>query len=97
MSWNSFKDLAQTKVKQQPVYQQAQNSLIITEANKLIVELFPESKNKAQAVYLKDKTLAIAVLTDDLAINLINKKREFLQSLNKKFDSTVVDDWQILT
>lgn len=97
MSWNSFKDLAQTKATQQPVYQQAQSSLVITEANKLIAELFPASANKAQAVYLKDKTLTMAVLTDNLAIDLLNKKQDFLQKLNKKFNNTVVDDWQILT
>ena len=91
-----LKDLVKQKFGRQKIYQQAQESLVISEANKLLAEVLPQAKAGLEAIYLKNKILTVAVLNDDLLPGLKAKKAKFIDKLNGKFTDQVVVDWNFL-
>jgi len=98
MAWNTFKEVANKKLDQQGVWQQAKESLVIEQANSFLLELFgKEINHKAQAIYLKDGILTIAILSDDWQIKIYANKHQFLQVLNNHFHKNIVKDLQFLS
>lgn len=97
MSWNSFKELADQKSQKHKVWQQASESLVLTEANNLLPSVFGvQIDHLAQAVYLKKKVLTIAVLSDDVLAQVERKKIDFINLINQKFAGEVVKDLYFL-
>ncbi len=94
---DQFKDLIQQKFGQQKVYQQAQEGLVLAEANKLLAKLWPQWQTGLQAVYLKNKIVTIAVLYDEALPDLQQRKSQLIQEVNDKFSAPVIIDWQFLT
>lgn len=92
-----FKELIQQKYGRQKIYRQAQESLVIAEANNLLKELVVNSETSVQVIYFKEGILTIAVLDNELLTVLAKIKSELLQRLNHKFSNHIVKDWQFLT
>ena len=97
MSWTTFKDIASEQLDKKGMTDQMQESLVLVEANALLVEFFgKEHQDKARALYWKDNILTVAVLIDSLAEKLDNNKQEFIDNLNNKFTSILVSDIRFL-
>ena len=97
MSWNTFKDVVSEQLEKKGMTYQMQESLVLVEANALLAEFFgKEHQDKARAVYWKDNVLTVAVLIDELAEKLDNNKQEFIDNLNNKFTSILVDEIRFL-
>jgi hypothetical protein len=98
MSWDSFKNLAQSKIISNKTWQQAKESLVIEYANRLLIESFGDkTEHKAQAVYFKDQILTIAVLSDRMLGELELGKHQFLTAINDHFHKNIVKDLQFLS
>ena len=97
MSWDSFKDVASGRVNKHQVWRQVTEQLIIQEANSLLHSFFGEKiLNTAQAIYFKNKVLSFAILAEQSEQDISAKKAEFIQVLNQKFQSEVVEDLYFL-
>lgn len=97
MSWSAFKDLAQSRLYEKGLHNKVQDSLVISEANYIILNFFgAESHVKARAIYFKQGTLTIAVLSQSLWAELESQKQEFVIILNDKLGKAVVKDLKFL-
>lgn len=93
MSWNSFKDIASKNLQQKGITPQIQESLIIETANQILLDIFgQEVKDKVRVVYWKNNTLTMAVLSDEILEAIKNKQVDFIDQLNQKFETQVVQD-----
>lgn len=98
MPWNSFKNLAKYKTTHDHTWKQAKDSLIIDNANTLLVQFFGDDvEHKAQAIYFKKKLLTIAILSDDVLQKLIDDKKMFIEAINEYWQQEVVDDLHFLS
>lgn len=97
MSWSAFKDLAQNRLHEKGLHAKMQDSLVISEANHIILNFFgPEAHVKARAIYFKEGVLTIAVLSGSLWAELESQKQEFIVILNDKLSEQVVKDLKFL-
>ena len=98
MPWDSFKNVAQQKMNSDNTWKQAEDSLVIDQANSFLLELFgKEINHKARAIYLKDGILTIAILSDDWQFKIHANKHQFLQVLNNHFHKNIVKDLKFLS
>jgi|GEM_PF-1592922 len=97
MTWNSFKDLADSVVSKKGIKKKIEESLVIESANSLIIKFLSDNAHdKIRAIYFKSGTLTIAALDDKLLKDLLHDKDLFLSSLNSKLGENIVDDLNIL-
>lgn len=97
MPWDSFKSVASGRVGKNQLWQQATEALILEKANELLSEILSfEPEHLAQAVYLKNKTLTIAVLSEKILAQLEQKQEELIQKINQEFETEVVLDLYFL-
>lgn len=97
MSWNAFKDLAKKRLQSKGINSKIQESLVIEQANNIIVVFFgEEAHNKARAVYFKEGILTIAVLSNSLFNEIDSQKQEFINILNNKLGEELVTDLRFL-
>jgi hypothetical protein len=97
MPWFNIKDVADYSLEKKGIKNQLQESLVINEANKLIVEFFAEdAKDKARAIYFSSGVLTIAVLSDDLHGQMKSQEEEFVAILNSKFLDNIISSLKFL-
>jgi len=97
MPWFNIKDVANSSLEKKGIKDQLQGSLIIAEANKLLVDFFGEDfQDKARAIYFKEGVLTIAVLSDDLFGQMKSQEEEFIAILNNKFADNIVSTLKFL-
>lgn len=97
MPWFNIKDVADYSLEKKGIKNQLQESLVIKEANKLIVEFFAEdAKDKARAIYFSSGVLTIAVLSDDLHGQMKSQEEKFVAILNSKFLDNIISSLKFL-
>jgi hypothetical protein len=98
MSWNSFKDLADSAVNKKGIKNQIQESLVLESANRVLVDFLSSvAKDKMSAIYFRDGVLTIAALDDNLLKRLLEDKDLFIASLNNKLEDQIVKDLNFLS
>ena len=97
MSWSNIKDIANYSLEKKGIKDQLQESLVISEANKLIVDFFgSDFQDKARAIYFSSGVLTVAVLSDDLHGQMKSQSAEFVAVLNNKFSDNIVSTLKFL-
>lgn len=97
MTWNSFKDLADSAINKKGIRKKVEESLVIESANSLLIKfLSDKAHDKIRAVYFKGGVLTIAALDDKLLKDFLSDKDLFLSSLNSKLGDNTVEDLNIL-
>lgn len=67
-------------------------ALVCEEFEKIVLEKWREQvRNKAKALYLKDRVLAVACLSSVLAQEIKLQEREITRTLNEKFGKDTVE------
>ena len=98
MSWNSFKDLADSAVNKKGIKNQIQESLVLESANKILVNfLSEEARDKLSAIYFKNGILTIAALNNTLLNKLLEDKKLFISTLNSKLGDNIIEDLNFLS
>ena len=97
MPWFNIKDVADYSLEKKGIKNQLQESLVVSESNKLLMEFFGEdAKDKARAIYFSNGVLTIAVLSDDLHGQMKSQEEEFVAILNSKFLDNIVSSLKFL-
>lgn len=93
MAWNSLGDLAHKNIDNKGIKNKIQYSLILDEANKLVIDfLGKEAKQKVRVLYLKEGVLTIAILADEMVKEFENRKQAFIEMLNDNIGQETVKD-----
>ena len=87
----SLADLLKQKQDLSPLWRGVNASLIVAEANRLLLEFFGEaSRQHAQAMYFKNATLTFACLSSVMAQEIKLHAKELMAKINQKFGANTV-------
>lgn len=92
MSFTQIYNILNKQVVSKGLAQQISAALLCEEFDKIVIEKWGiEMKNKAKALYCKDKILTVACLSSTMAQEIKLNEGQILDALNKKFNSLVVE------
>lgn len=98
MAWNALGDVANKNIKNKGIKNKIQYSLILDEANRLIVDfLGNEAKQKVRVLYLKESILTIAILADDMVKEFEDRKEAFIDILNERLGENTVKNIRFMS
>jgi len=87
-----IKNILDRNIREAGIKQPVTAAIICDEFNKLAIEIIGEKiRDKAKALYLKNRTLTVAVLSSVIGQELKLHEKEILEKLNKKLGENVVD------
>lgn len=88
----SFGYILKKQINRSPLWKKVEASLVVEMANTTLVQLFgEESKKYAQAVYIKNKILAIACLSNIMAQEIKFREQKIMSKINQKIGSGAVE------
>ncbi len=92
MSMRSLGDILKKQMPQTNIWKQVSATLVVEKANETIKELFGAGSFKfAQAVYYKDKTIAITCLSSVMAQEIKLNEKKIISNTNSKLGATAVE------
>lgn len=98
MTWNSFKDLANTAIDKRGIKKKIEEALVLESANQLLIKfLSTKAKDKISAVYFRAGILTLAVLDDSLLRQILVDKDLFIASINAKLGDNIVENLKFLS
>lgn len=84
-------DLLKQKQDLSPLWKGVNASMIVAEANRLLLEFFGEtSYQHAQAMYFKNATLTFACLSSVVAQEIKLNEKSLMDKINQKFGANTV-------
>lgn len=87
-----IKNILDRNIREAGIKQPVTAAIVCDEFNKVAVEIIGEKiKDKAKALYVKNRTLTLAVLSSVIGQELKLHEKEILDKLNKKAGEKVVD------
>lgn len=87
----SLADLLKQKQDLSPLWRGVNASLIVAEANQLLLEFFGSAApTQAQAVYFKNATLTFACLSSVMAQEIKLNDKSLMAKINQKFGANTV-------
>tara|TARA_B100001964_G_C14146734_1_gene560035 strand:+ start:383 stop:679 length:297 start_codon:yes stop_codon:yes gene_type:complete len=98
MTWSNIKEQLNKNLKQKGIEEQVHESLVISLANSLMVEIWGiEIQQKARVVYFKNDILTIAVLANNIEVEFEFHKDNFIKHLNKQLGNNIVKNLRFLS
>lgn len=98
MAWNTLGDLAHKNINDRGIKNKIQYSLILDEANRLIMDFLGEAaKQKVRVLYFKEGVLTIAILADELVQEFERRKSAFVETLNDNLGQDIVKDIRFMS
>lgn len=88
----SLGDLLKKQMPQTSIWKQVSATLVVEKANETILELFGAASLKfAQAVYFKDKVIAITCLSSVMAQEIKLNEKKIISGTNAKLGAVAVE------
>lgn len=98
MTFTEIGKILDKKYGRSQMAQKVTASLVCEEFDKVVLELWGKKmKNMAQAMYLKNKILTVAVLSPVVAQELKIREKQLVDKLNSKFGRMTVDRLRFLS
>lgn len=92
MAMKSLGDILKKQMKQTPVWKQLSATMVVEKANEVIKEIFGEASIKfAQAIYFKEKTIAITCLSSVMAQEIKLNEKKIISSINSKLEAVAIE------
>ena len=89
--FEGLSNLIDDSIKRAGISRQVESSLIVEEANKIILKLFgPKKAEKIRAAWVKDKVLIIACITSSASQEANLFERAIINNINNAFEKEVV-------
>ncbi len=89
-------DLLNYSVNKAGIGQQVSAAQICTAFDRLIIDAYPKIKDQAQAKFVKNGTLTVAVLSPIIGQEIKLHERDILENLQKKFGKKAVSRLRFL-
>ncbi len=97
MVMKSLGEILKRQMKQTPIWKQVTATLVVEKVNDAIKELFGQGASKyAQAIYFKNKVIAITCLSSVMAQEIKLNEKKILLTTNNKLGSNVVEQIKYL-
>lgn len=87
-----IKNILDRNIREAGIKQPVTAAIVCGEFNKVAVEIIGDKiKDKAKALYVKNRTLTVAVLSSVIGQELKLHEKEILEKVNKKIGENAVD------
>lgn len=97
MVMKSLGDLLKRQMPQKQIGKQVEATIVVEKANQSLAKLFgPEAIKFAQAVYFKDKTIAIACLSSVMAQEIKLNEKQIIDYTNSKLEINAIEKVRFL-
>lgn len=94
----SIRDITHRSIQQKGMGHKLQEHLVVDYANQLMINFWGDRiRDKAQALYIKDFVLTMALLDEKLLSDITSRQAEYIDNINVKFGQSVVNSLRILT
>ncbi|MDD5040148.1 MAG: DUF721 domain-containing protein [Patescibacteria group bacterium] len=93
----SIKDILQSSLQKAGIADQVNAAVVCNEFNRIMEELFgTQISGKVKALYVKNRTLTLAVMSSAVGQELKLKERELIEKLEKKVGKNRVERLRFL-
>jgi len=94
----SIRDITQRSMQQKGMGLKIQEHLVIGYANQLMINFWGDRvRDKAQALYVRNSILTIALLDERMLSDWQMRQEEFIKNINNKFGIDIIKTLRILT
>ncbi|MAG29046.1 hypothetical protein CL632_02780 [bacterium] len=88
--WQSIGDLVPKSIKKAGIEKSVSDTMVCQEFDRIAKHILGEQAKKCRAVYVKDRVLWIAVLSNSLSNELAMYEQDIMKALADKFGSSRV-------